>query len=80
MSVSTIEAPKSEVAQLRRQIELELEAMQRGMQGLALGAARHEFIRRRMDRVALYQDELALHIGEDRAGELLYNTYVQCVG
>jgi hypothetical protein len=35
---------KSEVAELRRRIELECEAIQRAMTGFAAGAARHEFI------------------------------------
>lgn len=42
---------KSEVARIREEIELQLEAMQRGMYGYASGSARHSFIRARMDRI-----------------------------
>ncbi len=35
---------KSEVARIKRQIELEYEAAQRGLYGFAAGAAKHEFI------------------------------------
>src|SRR2546423_7431340 len=54
---------ESEVTRLRRQIELELVAMQRGMNGFALGTTRHRFIRTRMDRVGVCQDQLAVEVG-----------------
>ncbi len=57
----------SEVALLRRQIELELEAMCRGLYGLSSGRARHAIINARMDRVGLCQEALAVHIGENAA-------------
>lgn len=38
---------QSEVAQLYNQIEVQLEAMRRGMSGLAAGRVRHAFIRRK---------------------------------
>lgn len=66
---------KSEVAQLRERIELELEAMQRGMQGLAI-TARHDFIVARLDRVGVYQDELADQVGSTAATEIVYQLYV----
>jgi hypothetical protein len=71
---------ESEVARLRLQIEMELEAMQRGLYGLALGAARHEFIRRRMDRLGRCQQRLALQVGEEQATQMIYAMYVQAVG
>jgi hypothetical protein len=71
---------ESEVARLRRQIETELEAMQRGLYGLALGTARHEFIRKRMERLGRCQRQLALQVGEEQAGQLLYTMYLQVVG
>ena len=67
---------KSEVARLREQIELELEAMQRGMQGLAV-TARHDFILARMDHVGVYQDKLAAQIGDSAALETVCQLYVQ---
>lgn len=41
---------ESEVAQLRRQIELEWESMQMALTGLAAGVALHEFIQTRMEQ------------------------------
>ncbi len=71
---------ESEVARLRSQIEKELEAMQNGLYGLALGSARHEFIRRRMDCLGGYQQRLAGQLGEEQAMQLMYALYVQVVG
>lgn len=71
--------PQSEVAQLRRQIELEFEAMQRGMTGLAMGVARHAFIRKRMDLVGSYQGRLAEQIGEQEAAQIVAGLYVKVV-
>lgn len=67
---------KSEVARLREQIELELEAMQRGMYDLAV-IARHDFILARMDHVGVYQDKLAAQIGDAAALETVCQLYVQ---
>src|SRR5579863_1455612 len=55
---------ESDVARLRRQIEMELEAMQRGMLDFAVGTARHDFIRARLEHIVDYQDKLAEHIGD----------------
>jgi hypothetical protein len=57
----------SEVALLRRQIELELEAMCRGLYGLSSGRARHAFIDARMNSVGRCQEALAIQIGEQAA-------------
>ncbi len=70
---------ESEVARLRRQIELELEAVQRGLYGLASGTARHEFIRERMNRVETYQGQLAQKVGEETANEMVYSMYVATI-
>jgi hypothetical protein len=67
----------SEIAEVRRQIELELEAMRRGMSGLALGTARHAFIQARMDRVGACQDRLASHVGEETATQIVCKLYMQ---
>ena len=67
----------SEVAELRRRIELEIEAMQRGMNGFAIGTARHEFIRRRMDRVGDYRGELVSKVGEDAANGMIFTIYAE---
>ena len=71
---------ESEVARLRHQIELELEAMQRGMMDFAVGAARHDFIRARMKQVGNYQDKLAEHIGNADASRVVCTLYVEIMG
>jgi hypothetical protein len=71
---------KSEVARLREEIELQLEAMQRGMYGFASGTARHTFIRARMDRISEYQHSLTNVIGERDADQLVCNLYSEIVG
>ncbi len=43
---------KSEVASLMQRIDLEREAAQQGLTGLAYGTARHDFITARMERGA----------------------------
>ena len=66
---------QSEVARLREQIELQLQAMQQGLHGLASGRARHAFIQARMQRIGEYQDDLARQIGEQEADQLLWGLY-----
>ena len=66
---------QSEVARLREQIELQLQAMQQGLHGLASGTARHAFIQARMQRISKYQDDLTRYIGEQEADQLLYGLY-----
>lgn len=67
----------SEIARLREQIELQLEAMQRGLRGLASGRARHAFIYKRMECVGEYQDALAEYVGEHTASQIVCETYVE---
>ena len=71
---------KSEVARIREEIELQLEAMQRGMYGFARGTARHSFIRARMDRIGEYQHKLTDQIGEQNADQLLCTLYSEIGG
>lgn len=66
---------ESEVARLRRQIELELEAMQYAMKGAAFGTARHDFIMKRMDQIGNYQEELAEYVGDSAAVQVVYTLY-----
>lgn len=73
----SIMSNRSEVARIRQQIELELEAMRNGMLGLAQGVARHNFIQVRMERVGVYQDELAAQIGDYQASSVLCQLYEQ---
>ncbi len=71
---------ESEVARIRCQIEQELEAMQRGMYGLAAGKARHTFIRIQMDRLDSCRTTLAGYVGEAEATKIVYALYVESMG
>ena len=68
---------QSEFAQLYHQIEVQLEAMRRGMSGFAVGRARHAFIRAQMDHVGGCQGALAKYVGEDVADQVIYSLYVE---
>lgn len=70
---------RSEVAQLRRRIELELEAMRRGLAGLSSGNARHTFIHARMEHVGACQDVLASQLGEVEAEQIVCQLYMQAM-
>ncbi|MFL5628598.1 MAG: hypothetical protein ACJ788_23700 [Ktedonobacteraceae bacterium] len=70
---------KSEVARLLKQIDLEFEAAQLGMSGLAEGTARHEFIKAKMEQVGVFETELAAHVGKDEANRLICEHYVKVV-
>ena len=62
---------KSEVARIKRQIELEYEAAQRGMHGFAAGAGKHEFITARMENMGRHHEKLIALVGEREATKAL---------
>lgn len=66
---------RSEVAHLREQVELEYEAMMRGLSGFAEGSAIHEFISARMARIEDYHDELVKEVGENEATRIICELY-----
>ncbi|HZO72396.1 MAG TPA: hypothetical protein VFB60_09350 [Ktedonobacteraceae bacterium] len=66
----------SEVARLREQITAEIEAMHRGFKSFAVGVARHEFIRARMERIGGHQDLLAEHLGPEDAATFVCELYI----
>jgi hypothetical protein len=70
---------KSEVAELRQQIALELDAMRRGLLGISAGTARHAFIHARMERIGACQDTLANSIGEQAASQVVCTAYMQAM-
>jgi hypothetical protein len=70
---------KSEVAQLRQQIALELDAMRGGLLDISTGSARHAFIHARMERVGVCQDTLAASIGEQAATQIVCAVYMQAM-
>jgi hypothetical protein len=69
-------ANRSEVAQLRQQIEMELTSMWHGLNGYASGTARHNFIHRRMECVGVCQDMLAQYLGEQAATQMVCQMYM----
>lgn len=65
---------ESEVARLMRQIELECEAMQRGMAGYAV-VAPHSRIARRYKAIGEAQEQLKELVGEQEAARVVFETY-----
>jgi len=61
----------SEVARLRERIQLEYEAAQRGLSGIAQGTAQHAFITRRLENMAEHHRELEQLVGEQEATSIL---------
>ena len=70
----------SEVACLLQQISLEFEAARLGLTGLAFGTAQHTFINAKMERAAIYQEQLAEVVGEQQATRLMVEQYVKVIG
>ncbi|HLG75858.1 MAG TPA: hypothetical protein VKX46_05555 [Ktedonobacteraceae bacterium] len=66
----------SEVARLRRQIELEYMAAARGLEGYA-HAARHDFIETRMSNLGACHQQLAGLIGEHEAIRIVVDVIEQ---
>lgn len=62
---------QSEVARLRRKLDEEAESARLGLQGLASGTSKHEFLREKMDRFGAIADELRKVVGPDKAAEIL---------
>ena len=69
---------KSEVARIRRQIELEYEAAQRGLYGFAAGAGKHQFITAKMENMGRCHEALIKLVGEQEAAKLLVETLERC--
>jgi hypothetical protein len=68
---------RSEIAEMRQQIALEVVAMRRGLLGISTGTARHAFIHARMERIGMFQDTLANSIGDQAASQLVCAVYMQ---
>jgi hypothetical protein len=69
----------SEVARLRRQIDQEIEAAQRGMNGYAI-TAQHAFIDARLRRAWDHKEALVAEVGETEATKILLDAYIKIVG
>jgi hypothetical protein len=69
----------SEVARLRQQIAEEIESLEGSFHAFAVGTARHDFIRMRMDSIGDRQDKLASYVGEDNAEHMVCELYMNIV-
>jgi hypothetical protein len=69
---------QSDVACLRRQIELECEALNRALSGYAI-LAKHEIIAHRHRSLNYYQEQLTRIVGQKMALEISVNIYDQKV-
>jgi hypothetical protein len=65
---------KSEVARLREQIALEYQAAHRALHAPAQGAAVHQFISARLERMGELHQDLQKVVGEQEATKLLVQT------
>ena len=66
----------SEIVQLREQIAAEYMAAQWGLNGLAHGTSRHDFISARMEKMGEGHQHLTVLVGEQQAAELVAETLV----
>ncbi len=64
----------SEIASPRERIAEEYEAAMRGLNGLAYGSAKHQFITRRMEQIGTYHETLQHLVGEQEATKMLAET------
>ncbi len=69
----------SEVARLRKRIELECAAMQQAFTGFAI-TAQHEIIQRKYETLAHYHEQLEQFVGEREAAIITTEIYVRVVG
>ena len=69
---------RSEVAQIMAQIQAEYESSMGGLTGFASGAARHEFITARMERIGQLHNNLREIVGEQHATGLLVHALENC--
>lgn len=70
---------RSEVAQLRQQIELECEAMQQALTGFAQSAS-HQFIHQKYANLEIAQHQLATLVGEEEATNIMVSVYCEVMG
>jgi hypothetical protein len=63
--------PRSEIARLMQQIELEYQAAHNALYGLSAGTTKHEFITAKMERMGELHEELKTLVGAEQAIHLL---------
>jgi hypothetical protein len=69
----------SEIARLRRQIELECEAMKQAMNNFRVTSS-HEIINNQYNNIGNMQEQLATIIGEQEAAKIAIDIYIQAIG
>ena len=69
----------SEVARLRRQIEMECEAMRLAMDGYA-AVTSHKVIEQRYKNLGKHQEDLEKHVGKEEARSIVVEIYTSVVG
>ncbi len=67
----------SEIARLMQRIELEYQAANNALYGLAAGIAKHEFITARMERMGELHEELKTLVGAEQATQLFVTALPQ---
>jgi hypothetical protein len=65
---------KSDVSRILKQIEQEYESSKRGLEGLASGTTRHDFIQQRAENIGQCHEHLSNLIGPEQAIALIANT------
>jgi hypothetical protein len=69
----------SEIARLRKQIELECQSMKQALYGYAVIAS-HDAINHKYDTIGRYQEQLEQLVGEQEAAEIVCDLYAEIVG
>ncbi|MBO0789673.1 MAG: hypothetical protein J2P36_01815 [Ktedonobacteraceae bacterium] len=69
----------SEIARLRRLIELECEAMKLAMYGIAIVSS-HQVIDHKYHNLGTAQEKLAELVGEEEAARVLVEVYTEVIG
>jgi hypothetical protein len=64
----------SEVARVLQRIQQEYEAAEQGLSGLACGAAKHQFINAKMERLHEAHEQLEALLGQEEATALIART------
>ncbi|GHO82388.1 hypothetical protein [Dictyobacter formicarum] len=69
----------SEIALLRRKIEMECEAMRQAMSGFKITAS-HDIINHQYTSIGDIQAQLAAIVGEQEAAQITVEIYIQAIG
>jgi hypothetical protein len=65
---------RSEIARLKEQFELECKSSYLGLNGLAQGVARHDFINNKLERMGSIHEKILGLMGEKQTAEFVVKT------